>query len=189
ARETAAGAAAAEQESAAASLGRVLDEATVLHLAALMLDTALGAVEGAGTPAVLERIGALFRAITAGAYDGVAAEAGDDGSARLLALAHGFPDEPKQVAQLSEGTRDQMFLALRIAAIEDYAKSAPPLPFIGDDVLQTFDDERALAAMRSLIELSRATQVVLLSHHRHLLELAARLPEGSVRACAVARAA
>jgi uncharacterized protein YhaN len=189
ARETASGAAAAEQESAAASLGRVLDEATVLHLASLMLDTALGAVEGAGTSEVLERIGALFRAITAGAYDGVAAEAGDDGSARLVALAHGVPDEPKQVAQLSEGTRDQMFLALRVAAIEDYAKAAPPLPFIGDDILQTFDDERALAAMRSLTALSRTTQVVLLSHHRHLLDLAARLPEGSVRTCAVARAA
>ncbi len=189
ARETAAEAAAAEQESAAASLGRVLDEATVLHLAALMLDTALGAVGGAGTSAVLERIGALFRAITAGAYDGVAAEAGDDGSARLVALAHGLPDEPKQVAQLSEGTRDQMFLALRIAAVEDYARATPPLPFIGDDILQTFDDDRALAAMRALIELSRTTQVVLLSHHRHLLDLAARLPEGCVRVGAINRAA
>ncbi len=189
ARETGAGIAAAEQELATANLGRVLDEATMLHLAASMLDTALDAVEDAGTSELLERIGALFRSITAGIYDGVAAEPAEDGSARLVAVERGVPDEPKSVAQLSEGTRDQMFLALRIAAIEDYAKSAPALPFIGDDILQTFDDERALAAMRSLIELSRTTQVILLSHHRHLLDLAARLPEGCVRVGAIARAA
>ncbi len=183
ARETGAEAAAAEQEAALARMGRVLGEATLQHLAAAMLDIALGSVGDAGAPAVLGRIGALFRTVTGGAYDGIAAEAADDGSARLVARERDHPDEPKQIAQLSEGTRDQLFLALRIAAIEDHAKGAPSLPFVGDDILQTFDDDRALAAMRALVELSRTTQVILLSHHRHLLDVAVRLPDGCVRVC------
>ena len=81
---------------------------------------------------------------------------------------------------LSEGTRDQLYLALRLAAIEAHAQGSPVLPFIGDDILQTFDDNRALATMRVLCELSATTQVILLTHHRHLVELASRLPSGAV---------
>jgi uncharacterized protein YhaN len=184
AHEIGAEAAAAEQETALARIGRILDEAALQHLAAAMLDTALDTVGSAGAPAVLGRIGTLFSTVTAGAYHGIAAEAGDDGSAHLVARERGYPDEPKQIAQLSEGTRDQLFLALRIAAIEDHAHAAPSPPFIGDDILQTFDDDRALAAMQALLELSRTTQVILLSHHRHLLDVAARLPDGYVRICA-----
>jgi uncharacterized protein YhaN len=76
-----------------------------------------------------------------------------------------------------------LFLALRVAEIERHLTSATPLPFIGDDILQTFDDDRAVAAMRVLVELSRQTQIILLTHHRHVLDLSARLPEGSVHVC------
>lgn len=183
ASETGAEAAAAEQEAALARIGRIMDEASLQHLAASMLEAALAAVGNAGAPAVLRRIGALFATVTAGVYEGVSAEAADDGSAHLVARERGYPDEPKPIAHLSEGTRDQLFLALRIAAIEDHAQAAPSPPFVGDDILQTFDDDRALAAMRALVELSRTTQVILLSHHRHLLDVAARLPDGCVRVC------
>ncbi len=189
ARETGAEAAAAEQEAAMASLGRVLDEASLLHLAAAMLDTALDVIGGASVSPVLDRIGALFCTVTGGAYEGVTADMTDDGAARLVAIERAFSHEPKQVAHLSEGTRDQLFLALRIAAIEDHAKAGAALPFVGDDILQTFDDERALAAMQALLELSRTTQVILLSHHRHLREVAARLPDGCTHICAPARVA
>jgi uncharacterized protein YhaN len=94
-----------------------------------------------------------------------------------------FPEERQRIDQLSEGTRDQLFLALRVAAIEDHLKTAEPLPFIGDDILQTFDDDRALAALRVLTELSQHTQVIVLTHHRHILELATRLPPDSVFEC------
>ena len=49
-----------------------------------------------------------------------------------------FPGEPKTLEQLSEGTRDQLYLALRILALREHAAGAMPLPFIADDILQTY---------------------------------------------------
>ena len=175
--------AAAEQQAAIAALRRVTEEAALMHLAALLLDAALTQVEIAGTSVLLARIADLFRTITGGAYTRIEVEEQSDGSAGLIAVQAAFPDERKAVKDLSEGERDQLFLALRLAAIEDHVATAPPLPFVCDDILQTFDDERATAAMRALLQLSEHVQVILLSHHRHLLALAERLPAESVAVC------
>jgi len=79
--------------------------------------------------------------------------------------------------QLSEGTSDQLYLALRIAALENYAAAAAPLPFIVDDVLQTFDDTRTLATLQALLGLSAYVQVIALTHHPHVGNLAANLSQ------------
>jgi hypothetical protein len=59
----------------------------------------------------------------------------------------------KGVDQLSEGTRDQLVLALRLVMLEDYAEEAPALPFIADGMLQTLDASGAAAGC-----LTRTTQ-------------------------------
>lgn len=51
----------------------------------------------------------------------------------------------KGVDQLSEGTTDQLVLALRLVMLEDYAEEAPALLFIADGVLQTLDAGGAAA--------------------------------------------
>ena len=185
--------AAADQQAAVASIARVLEEALVHHLAAEMLGRALAAVERDSEPAMLRRIGALFSALTGGVYTKVLTEAGPEAGeynvTRLSLRQRDFPHERQAVNELSEGTRDQLFLALRLAAIEHHAAAAAPLPFIGDDILQTFDDDRALAAMRVLLQISDKVQVILLTHHRHVLDLAARLPAGSVHVCRIGMAA
>jgi uncharacterized protein YhaN len=142
-------------------------------------------VEQQNQSLLLQRIGALFSRLTGGAYTRVLTEIGDDNVTRLILLQHDFPDERQCVRELSEGTRDQLYLSLRLAAIEEYAATAPSLPFIGDDILQTFDDDRALAAMHVLQGISQRVQVILLTHHRHVLDLAARLPSGSVHVCRI----
>ena len=81
---------------------------------------------------------------------------------------------------LSEGTRDQLYLALRVAAIESHIARAEPLPFVADDLLVNFDDNRAAAALRMLVELGRKTQVILFTHHDHLAALAAVVPGAAV---------
>ena len=180
-------AAVADQQAAAAGLGRVLEEAALLQLASAMLGQAMEAVEAKGSSALLTRIGAFFRMLTDGGYDRIVTADDGAGGLALSMIPHDFPDEPKSAGDLSEGTRDQLFLALRLAAIEEHVAAAAPLPFIGDDILQTFDDARATAAFRALLALSQDVQVILLTHHRHLLDLAATLPRGAVHVCQISR--
>jgi uncharacterized protein YhaN len=76
------------------------------------------------------------------------------------------------VEALSDGTRDQLYLALRLSSLERFARHNPPMPLVLDDVLIHFDDERARAALAVLGELSATTQVLFFTHHKRLLELA-----------------
>ena len=171
--------AAARREAALAALARHAEEALVLHAATSLLRAALeaGRVEsGSGTVA---RIGAVFRALTGGAHAGVAVR--EEGSLQVMVALEADGRGTKEIKdELSEGTRDQLFLALRLVALEDYVAANPPLPFIADDVLQTFDDARAVAALRALLDLSAHVQVIVLTHHPHVQALAASLPAGTV---------
>lgn len=73
---------------------------------------------------------------------------------------------------LSDGTRDQLYLALRLAALELHLEQSAPLPFIADDLFVNYDDARAEAGLRALADLARRTQVIFLSHHDHIQGLA-----------------
>jgi uncharacterized protein YhaN len=169
----------ADEQAAVALLGRTLEEALVLQVAGGLLEDALRSVEVMDSPRLLQRITQVFRRLTRGAMERVVTEEAESGQIRLAVVEP--PDAvPKPVAALSEGSRDQLFLALRIIAIEDHLAGAPPLPFIADDILQTFDDGRALAAFEALLELSHKVQVIVLTHHEHLVALAGRLPPGAV---------
>ena len=168
----------AELEAAATLYARRLEEQLVLNVASGMLARAMAAVEGdAGNG--LRSISEAFSAVTDGAYGIAAAEDGPDNAA-LHAVERRRPEERKELHQLSEGTRDQLYLALRLVALRDHCAAGPPLPFIADDILQTFDDARATAALRALVELSAHVQVIVLTHHRHVADLAEGLMPGCV---------
>ncbi len=86
-----------------------------------------------------------------------------------------------QVEGMSEGTRDQLYLALRIAAVEQYVAENEPMPFIADDLFITSDEDRVAAGLAALVELGRSTQVILFTHHQHVARLASLLPSDAVR--------
>jgi uncharacterized protein YhaN len=77
--------------------------------------------------------------------------------------------KPVGISGLSDGTRDQLYLALRLAALEMHLEQAMPLPFIADDLFINYDDIRSKAGFEALKALSEKTQVIFLSHHDHLL--------------------
>jgi uncharacterized protein YhaN len=82
-----------------------------------------------------------------------------------------------ELAALSDGAADQLYLALRLAYLRHYLGANPAQPVILDDVLVNFDDDRATAALAELARLAGRTQVILFTHHAHLAELArATLP-------------
>lgn len=118
---------------------------------------------------LLDRAGDLFRTLTLGRYAGLRID--PDSGDRLLALCDDGATLLDVVA-MSEGTVDQLYLALRLAAVEQATAAGVRLPFLADDLFINFDDERSRAGFQVLGELARSTQVLFLTHHRHLLPVA-----------------
>lgn len=91
------------------------------------------------------------------------------------------PDRERvYVEGMSSGTRDQLYLALRLASLEKYMENSEPMPFIVDDVLVDFDDMRSQAALNLLLTLAEKTQVILFTHHSQVVEQSKQL-HGSVQ--------
>jgi len=70
---------------------------------------------------------------------------------------------------MSEGSRDQLYLALRLAALELQVEQGFNMPLIADDLFINFDDRRTAAGLKVLGELSCRVQIVSLTHHEHLV--------------------
>jgi uncharacterized protein YhaN len=119
---------------------------------------------------VLTRASAIFSALTLGSLASLRVEFEDKGPV-LKALR---PDggDGLGVKDLSDGTADQLYLALRLATLETYLENHEPLPLIVDDILIRFSDDRAAATLKILADLSSKTQIIVFTHHEHLVELA-----------------
>lgn len=120
---------------------------------------------------LLQRASELFRRLTLGSFIELKTGYAQDDHPILLGLrtpqSLGIP-----TAGMSEGTRDQLYLALRLASIERYLRHNTPIPLIFDDILVNFDDERARATLEILSQLSEKTQILFFTHHLRLVELA-----------------
>jgi len=118
---------------------------------------------------LLVKAGALFQRMTDASFDGLGTTYAEDDIPVLVGMKEGVA---VPVEGMSEGTRDQLFLALRLAAIELHQTNHEPMPLILDDLLITFDDDRTRAILPLLRDLAGTTQVLLFTHHQHLIDLA-----------------
>ena len=120
---------------------------------------------------VLQRASRLFATMTLGSFAGLRDDYNEKGEPVLVGLrADGRTIVG--VDGMSDGTCDQLYLSLRLASLEHYLEQNAPIPFIVDDILVQFDDDRAAAALRILAELSDRTQVIFFTHHQHLMHVA-----------------
>ena len=78
---------------------------------------------------------------------------------------------------LSEGARNQVYLAVRLAICSLVLPKDDPCPLILDDVLATFDDVRAKQTLRLLRELARERQILLFTCRSRERELLQQLEE------------
>ena len=113
--------------------------------------------------------GEYFAALTCGAFSGLVIDYEDGARVMKGERTNG---QSLGVGEMSDGTRDQLFLALRLAYIDHHCAENAACPVILDDVLMAFDDERASAALKVLQELSKKTQVLVFTHHAHHVKLA-----------------
>jgi hypothetical protein len=149
-----------------------------LHVASAMLQRAMARYQEESQSVVLRRAEALFSKLTRGRYTGLRVEYDGD-VATIRCVRDGEAVKVKDRV-MSDGTLDQLYLALRLASIEQHLSSQEPMPLVLDDIFIHFDDERAQAGIEVLAEFAEKTQVLLLTHHRRNLELARKaLPVGS----------
>jgi uncharacterized protein YhaN len=120
---------------------------------------------------ILRRANDLFARMTLGSFQGLRLEFGEKNEPVLVGVRPGGT-EIVHVAGMSDGTADQLYLAIRLASLESFFKKNEPMPFIVDDILIQFDDHRAKATLEVLAKLSEQTQVIFFTHHRHLVSLA-----------------
>lgn len=173
-------AAAQHQQAAQHAAARIRHDAARflrLRLAGQFLREQIEAFRARNQGPMLARAGELFRQMTGGSFTGLATDY-DRGDTPVLV---GLKDAVKvPVEGMSEGSRDQLYLSLRLAAIELHQAAHEPMPLILDDLFMTFDDDRSRAILPLLADLARSSQVLLFTHHQHLVELAREaLPPGT----------
>jgi uncharacterized protein YhaN len=158
---------AAEQE--AKDLAR---QWVVLRLAAHMLGSSMEAYREQQADPVMTRAGALFSLLTGGRFARLVQDYGSDDHLQLLAERTGGERVP--LDGLSEGTGDQLYLALRLAFLEDYSARNEPAPLVVDDIFQTFDDDRTASGLRALAGTSDRFQTILFTHEMSVVDIASR---------------
>ncbi|MGV1763061.1 AAA family ATPase [Agrobacterium rhizogenes] len=144
----------------------------VLKLAAQMLASSMEAYREQQADPVITRAGELFSLLTGHGFTRLVEEHDDADTLQLLAERSGGERVP--LAGLSEGTGDQLYLALRLAFLEDYSARNEPAPLIVDDIFQTFDDERASAGLKALAGTAERFQTILFTHEMSVVEIAKR---------------
>ena len=140
-----------------------------LKLAQALLGEALKRHREKAQGPVVALAGDYFRLMTGGRF--VRLQVDEDNDAPLL-LAQSAQGKAMEVAALSEGTADQLYLSLRLAALELQRQPDRMMPLVLDDVLMTADDERAAAMFCALEKFAVRAQVMVFTHHQHLLGLA-----------------
>ena len=158
-------------QSLLAELGADVEEYARLRLASAVLAKAIDRYREKSQGPVLRRASELFAQLTVGSFSALRADYNDAGEAVLVGVRSG-DGQPVGVAAMSDGTADQLYLALRLASLETYLDDKEPIPFIVDDILIRFDNARSAATLSALAQLSRRTQVLFFTHHEHLIELA-----------------
>ena len=127
---------------------------------------------------LLEEVSKIFRVLTLDNFSKLTVNS-DDKDRRYLAGIRSN-EVHVEVDGMSDSTVDQLYLALRLAAIGEYAQKSQSLPFVADDLFINFDDNRAAAEFKTLMDLTQKTQVLFFTHHEHLINVAKQaLPQES----------
>lgn len=142
----------------------------VLSAARELVTRTLTRFERERQPAVIARAAELFAAVTNGTYPRLRQ---GDGEILVIDDVAGERDS----SLLSRGTREQLYLCVRLGLCHELAQRRTTLPLVMDDVLVNFDGERAAAVGRLLIDVAQEQQVLLFTCHQHIRDMLATLDD------------
>ncbi|NOY70254.1 MAG: AAA family ATPase [Deltaproteobacteria bacterium] len=160
--------AAEKMERVAALIQRLVDRYIRIKLAAAVLKDEIERYREKHQDPVLKIASGFFAELTIGSFAGLRTDVDDKGASILVGVRQN--DTRLAVEKMSAGTRDQLYLALRLATLESRLQNSEPMPFIVDDILINFDDARTRATLGVLAELAQKNQVILFTHHRQVVE-------------------
>lgn len=160
-----------QAELVAGSLLHDCERFAKLQLAISLLKSRIDRFREQNQGPFMEKAGQWFSEITGGDFKGVSTVF-DEGDVPQIAGMRSAEGETIAVESMSEGTRDQLYLALRLAGLELHLTDNEPMPLILDDLLVQFDDRRSLCALRALAKFGKTSQILLFTHHEHLVSLA-----------------
>ena len=169
--------AAEEAQSVLARIRTQVDRYVRIRLAASILRREIKRYREENQGPLLTYASELFSQLTMGSFSELQTDFNEKDEPILLGLR---PSSMLvDVEGMSDGTRDQLYLSLRLASIQQYLEKNEPMPFVVDDILIRFDDERAEATLKFLGELSGKTQILFFTHHSRLVELAEKAVTGN----------
>lgn len=117
-------------------------------------------------PSVLKEAGRFLHLMTNGRYQQVIAPLGQQ--ELVVVREHG---ERLSSKQLSRGTMEQLYLAMRFALIQEYGKHIR-LPVVLDDPFINFDKQRLQKAMLGVKEIAETHQILIFTCHDHVYKQA-----------------
>lgn len=159
----------AQRQEALAQMGQALERYIQVYTAAKLLRWSIDKFRESRQGPLLARASDVFCGLTQGVFGKLVVDY-DSEPFKLMGQRAG--GGLVGIVGMSEGTRDQLYLALRLAALELHLQHAAPIPLIADDLFINYDDARAKAGLQALAHLSQSTQVIFLSHHAHLVPVA-----------------
>ena len=147
---------ASEAEALRESIAAGEEEYAALDLAEQALTEAGRQMQGRFAPLVSREAGLLLKTLTGGRYTGIYFDRD-----MRFSVQPANELEPRSLEYLSEGTKNQVYLAVRLSICRLALGEEDPCPLILDDVLLTFDDVRAKRALKMLLDLSAERQILM----------------------------
>lgn len=159
----------ARRQEAIATMGDAAQRYLRLQTAARLLKWSMEKFRETKQGPMLAKASAIFSGLTLGSFSRLLVDSGES-TPRLFGVRPN--GQQVDVTGMSEGSRDQLYLALRLAALELQIDQGLSMPLIADDLFINFDDARTRAGLQVLGELSHRMQIIFLTHHDHLVPLA-----------------
>ena len=159
----------AQKHEAVARMSDAVERYLRTHTVASLLKWSMEKFRETKQGPMLATASSIFKTLTLDSFSRLLVDS-DGPAPRLFGVR---PDgQQVDVAGMSEGSRDQLYLALRLAALEIQIAQGFNMPLIADDLFINFDDRRMEAGLKVLGDLSQSMQVIFLTHHDHLVPLA-----------------
>jgi uncharacterized protein YhaN len=157
----------ARQEVVLAKIDTSAEMWAVVTLCRTLLDETRKIYETDRQPQVLRHASLFFSMMTEGRYPRIIAPL--DGTDIQVERNDGVRLAPEL---LSRGTAEQLYLAMRLALVRDYALHVDPLPVVFDDVFVNFDPHRTRNTFHAVQELAQTHQVLLFTCHPQVVAMA-----------------